>query len=169
MTSIFIPNLLHRPEQTETVEVNRHLPNLDSLTPVQGAVRISHRGTVLEVQAKAETIVTLTCDRCLQQFNHRLRVNCQEYIWLEEPMPDMLDDEEREVAMDELVETLSPQGHFDLESWLYEQLCLELPMRNLCDADCQGIQVNSDPLPKPAAPTDHRWASLEALRNQLPN
>lgn len=164
MEPIHIPRLTRAPEQTETFQFSELIPGLDTLTPVQGALRVSHRGTFLEVSAKAETIVTLTCDRCLQQYNHRLSIHPSELIWLDETAesttPILLD---QDIDSDDLVETLSPQGYFDPTTWLYEQLCLELPQRQLCDAQCQGIDI---PRAKEST-TDRRWAGLESLRNQL--
>ena len=113
MDAIFIPQLTQAPERTEEIQVQEFLPNLETLTPVRGIIRIQHHGNYLEVSGKAETIITCTCNRCLQSYNHRLLVKISEIIWLEE-----LDKEEtdlpleREVVMDDLVETLSPQGYF---------------------------------------------------------
>jgi len=130
MEAIYIPKLARAPEQTESIQIKEYFPALETLTPVQGNVRVIHRGNYLEVVARAETIVTLTCDRCLQQYNHRLSVNPVELIWLEEPNEEA--DEllvEREIPLEDLVETLSPQGYFKPDEWLYEQLCLEIPQR----------------------------------------
>ena len=49
--------------------------------------------------------------------------------------------------------------------WLYEQMCLEIPQRQLCDANCPGIQTTSS---NSHQLLDSRWASLEALKNQFP-
>lgn len=167
MESIYIPHLTKAPEQTEVIQVQEFLPNLETLTPIRGLIRVTHRGNFLEVSAQAETIITLTCHRCLQQYNHRLAVATSEIIWLDETA-DQPDNSplEREVALEDLVEILSPQGYFHPDQWLYEQLCLEIPQRQLCDQNCAGI--------KTATPgsleqlTDKRWASLEALKKQLP-
>jgi len=170
MTHIYIPQLLHLPDRTERVPIKQRLLDLETLTPVQGFVDVTHHGSYLEVKGQAETIITLPCDRCLQQFNHRLAVNASEMIWLQEPIDESLLEPEREMALDDLVETVSPQGYFDPETWLYEQLCLEIPQRKLCDTACPGIEVAlSDTLPESDAPVDHRWASLEALKRQLSN
>lgn len=168
MEAIYIPQLVRAPEQTEQVQVNDYLPDLDTLTPVQGVVRVTHRGNYLEVEGKAEAIVTLSCDRCLQQYNHRIVVNTSELIWLQkaedDPDADLL---EREVAFDDLVESLDPDGYFQPLDWLYEQFCLEIPPRQLCDSNCKGIQVNSEP--EPPKIVDRRWASLESLKENLQN
>lgn len=166
MDAIYIPQLTQAPEQTEEIQVQEFLTNLETLTPVRGLIRIQHRGNYLEVSGKAETIITCTCNRCLQSYNHRLFLNTSEIIWLEELSESEIDlPLEREVAVDDLVETLSPQGYFEPLVWLYEQMCLEIPQRQLCDANCPGIQTtnsNSNQL------LDSRWASLEALKNQFP-
>jgi uncharacterized protein len=167
MEPIHLPRLTRAPEQTETYQFSEPIPGLATLTPVQGVLRVSHRGTFLEVSATAETIITLTCDRCLQQYNYRLSISPTEMIWLDEAAEDstpiLLD---QELDSDDLVEALSPQGYFDPTTWLYEQLCLELPQRQLCDAQCQGINVPQlDDASSPVV--DRRWAGLETLRNQL--
>ena len=72
MLSIHIPDLLQKPDATAEIEFEETLPDLTTLMPVRGRIRIAHQGTYLEVSGQVNTIVTLTCDRCLQQYNHRL-------------------------------------------------------------------------------------------------
>lgn len=166
MEGIHIPGLLKLPEQTEVVEVNQPLAGFETLTPVRGRLQVKHQGNYLEVSARAETIVTLTCHRCLQQYNHRLSVDTSELIWLDESAAQP--DEgplERETALEDLVETLPPQGYFQPDSWLYEQLCLAIPPRQLCDRQCQGIPIADN---GNASSADRRWAALESLKRQLP-
>lgn len=166
MEAIFIPQLTKAPEQTDKITIQDHLPGLETLTPVQGIIKITHRGNYLEVKANAVAIVTLACDRCLQQYNHRVVVDTSEIIWLQEPVEDFVEEGiEQEVALEDLVESLSPNGYFHPDEWLYEQFCLALPQRQLCDQDCQGIQVQEQS--KQAAPIDRRWASLESLKDSL--
>ena len=165
MDAIFIPQLTKVPERTEEIQVQEFLPNLETLTPVRGLVRMRHHGNYLEVSGEADTIITCTCDRCLQSYNHRLTVQTSEIIWLEEVSEEELDlPLEREVSVDDLVETLSPQGYFEPSVWLYEQMCLEIPQRQICDADCTGIQANNSDVNQSV---DSRWASLESLKDRF--
>jgi uncharacterized protein len=166
MEPIYIPHIAKAPDQTWKVPVHDRLQDLETLTPAQGAIQIIHQGGFLEVSAKAESIMTLTCDRCLQQYNHRVMVDTSEIIWLQEPDEDESDPlVEKEVALDDLVESLSPQGHFRPDIWLYEQFCLSVPQKQLCDRQCPGILIEN---PVDAAkPIDRRWASLESFKNQL--
>lgn len=161
-----IPRIARAPEQTETLRFSEMLPELATLTPVQGEICVMHRGNFLEVTAQAEAIVTLTCDRCLQQYNYRLIATPTEIIWLEDNANPELILLDEDLAPEDLVETLPPQGYFEPATWLYEQLCLELPQRKLCDKKCKGIEL--PPPPADAAPVvDQRWARLESLKDQL--
>lgn len=166
MEAIHIPWLLKLPEQTNEIQVNELIAGLETLTPVRGRLKVRHQGNYLEVSAQAETIITLTCHRCLQQYNHRLKLDASELVWLDESANQPDDGPlERETALDDLVETLPPQGYFQPDTWLYEQLCLAIPPRQLCDQQCPGIQVTDT---ETASPKDRRWEALEALKRQLP-
>lgn len=167
MEAIYIPRLTKAPERTEELQINEFVPGLETLTPVRGYLVVTHQGNYLEVKAKAETIITLTCHRCLQQYNHRLVLNTSELLWLDESAEQADDGPlERETALEDLVESLPPQGYFQPDTWLYEQLCLAIPPRQVCDQQCSGIQLTDSDEREPSA--DRRWASLEALKRQLP-
>lgn len=167
MQPIYIPQLLTFPEKTYSVDFKEYLPGIDTLTPIQGILSVTHHGNYIEVSTATEAIVTLCCHRCLQQYNHRLSLQNSEMIWLDEtannPFTGPL---EKETALEDLIETLAPNGYFQPGEWLYEQLCLALPQRQLCDRKCPGIKLQ-----KPETSTepviDSRWASLAALQNGL--
>jgi uncharacterized protein len=168
MEAIYIPRLTRAPQQTEVIDFNEMILELETLTPVQGRLQVTHQGTYLEVSAQAETIITLNCHRCLQQYNYRLAIAPAELIWLDETAnqtnPVLLD---QEIAVDDLVETLPPNGYFDPTTWLYEQLCLEIPQRQLCDQNCKGIEIPKKDAAVVETVIDRRWASLEALKRNL--
>lgn len=167
MEPIYIPRLTKAPERTEVIKIDEFIPGMETLTPVRGRMQVSHKGNYLEVSAVAEAIITLNCHRCLQQYNHRLSVKTSEMIWLDESaeQPDT-GPLERETPLEDLVETLPPQGYFQPDVWLYEQLCLAIPPRQLCDRNCQGISQTDTSVSEPA--TDRRWAGLENIKRQLP-
>ncbi|MEO1522583.1 MAG: DUF177 domain-containing protein, partial [Cyanobacteria bacterium J06633_2] len=152
---------------TETLQVHQGILDFQTLTPVQGSLRVTHCGKYLDVAASVETIATLTCDRCLQNYNHRLKVDESEFIWLDQSPTldeDVIDDE---VIADDLVETLSSTGYFDPETWLYEYLCLSLPQQKLCDQNCSGIHIHHANSSAPMASIDNRWGALATLKAQL--
>jgi uncharacterized protein len=171
MDPIFLPQLTRAPEQTEIISVNAPLTGLETLTPVQGKVQVVHHGNYLQVSATAETIVTLICDRCLQSYNHRLATQASELIWLQEAV---LDDVAEGITFTgdledpALTEAIPPNGYFYPEDWLYQQLCLALPQRQLCDTACPGIAVAATEETEKQS-LDQRWAILADLKHQLQN
>ena len=169
MDKIHLPQLLNAPDCTEVLNFSENITDLETLTPVKGWIKLIHQGAYLDVSAQADTIVTLPCDRCLQQYNHRLTVKASEMIWFQSKSDDELYEPgtEIEVALEDLVETLFPDGDFEPEAWLYEHLCLALPQRKLCDQNCAGIDIPEDVNVSPNATIDHRWAALESLKQQL--
>ncbi|ERN42392.1 putative metal-binding, possibly nucleic acid-binding protein [Rubidibacter lacunae KORDI 51-2] len=164
MKPIYIPHLLTAPERRRTLQIEDRISGLETLTPVRGKLVVTHCGTYLEVAASAEAIVTLTCDRTLQQYNHKLSLDTSEIIWLDDR--DNLADVgpgEREVSAEELTESLSSQGHFEPEAWLYEQMCLAMPMRRLND-DSSPVGTYDY---RDAPYADNRFAALAVLKEQL--
>ena len=160
---IYIPRLLKAPGKSEQVEIKAFISGLETLTPIRGTLVVTHYGTYLEVSASAETIKTLICDRSLQQYNQRLVVDTSEFIWLKDQLDeDWEANKEVEVPLEELTESLPAQGYFDPESWLYEQFCLQIPIRSLSEESSQGEYDYVEP-----PPMDQRWAGLAALKEKL--
>jgi uncharacterized protein len=163
--AVYIPHLLYFPSRTQTLIIDENISDLETLTPVRGEMTVRHGGTFLEVIIKAETIITFICDRCTQHYNQRLSLDQSEIIWLdkEADAPQKFP-QEREVAWEDLSENLSPEGHFEVEKWIYEQLSLAFPLRRLCGNDCQPPLSNS---PEIETNFDGRWSALEILKKQL--
>ncbi|WP_216634518.1 YceD family protein [Gloeomargarita lithophora] len=156
---IAIASLLRLPERKLCLTVQDTLPDLPLLTPVRGEIEIQHQGTCLQVIAQVYAIVTLTCRRCLCQYNERLPVGVSEVIWLDATKSDpQAWPSEQEVPLGDLMEYLPPDGWLDVGQWLYEQISLALPSHSLCRPDCQ-----LDWQPEEATPVDPRWASLSGF------
>lgn len=153
---IAIASLLRLPERKLTLTVRDRLADLPLLTPVQGEIEIQHQGTCIQITARVQAIVTLTCRRCLCQFNDRLPLQVSEVIWLDATKSDPKAwPLEQEVALADLMEYLPPDGWLDVGQWLYEQISLALPSQPLCRPDCR---LDWEPEDVPAL--DPRWASL---------
>lgn len=163
MQPIYIPHLLKQPNASQSIRFEEMIEEMATLTPVRGEICLRHGGTFLEVSAQADTIVTLTCDRCIQCYNQRIEINTKELIWLDAPATENFP-VERELSWDDLSEAIPPDGHFDVNQWLYEQLSLALPLKNLCGNNCQAPET---PDPEIPAAIDHRWAALADLKKNL--
>lgn len=159
LTPIRLEDLQQARDRTVTLEFKQFFEGFDSLIPVEGRVRLCHRGHCLQAEGWANTIVTLTCHRCLQQFNHRLQAHFDEILVIEETSEAELP-QELELEVEDLTERISPWGVFDVQDWIYQHLYLQLPSRLSCREDCPGMGVTAteDPLPDP------RWAALRALQ-----
>jgi uncharacterized protein len=158
---IRLSDLRQLPQHTQELEFKQFFQGFESLTPIEGSLQVSHRGHFLEVSAQAQTIVTLTCHRCLQQFNHRLNVEFEEIILIRDPSPEPLP-LELELQDEELLESLPPSGELDVEDWIYQHLHLEMPRQLPCRPDCEGIVVET-----PLEQADPRWAALGSLAARL--
>lgn len=158
LRSIPLSDLSQAPNRMRELEFRQDIANFDALTPVEGFVHLAHRGNFVEVFGEFTTIVTLDCYRCLNTYNHRIRTKIEEILWLEKPRPQA--GVEVEVGVEELVETLDPDGVFDVEDWVYQQLCLSLPQKQICAADCKGLESGTHA----EEPIDSRWDALKHLR-----
>ncbi|AFY74380.1 putative metal-binding protein, possibly nucleic-acid binding protein [Synechococcus sp. PCC 7502] len=163
MEKIYIPQVAKAVDATEVISVNEFIKDLDTLTPVQGVVKVKHQGSFLEVKAEASAIMTLTCDRTLNQFNHRLAINTSELIWLEEPSSGNKYASEQEIELDDLVETLPPKGYFDVGVWLYEQLSLAIPFQKIAPDAPELSQILEQARAKDQI-VDKRWLVLGKLQ-----
>ena len=158
-----LKDLLQAPNRTRDCDFRQEVDRFQSLTPVEGSVSITHRGNFVEVSGQFSAIVTLDCYRCLNAYNYKLQADIEEIIWLEKPQTPLVG-QDVEVGVDDLVETLDPDGAFDIEDWVYQQLCLSLPQKQVCAEDCAGVEVD----PANEQPTDSRWNILQQLKQQMP-
>ena len=166
MEKLYIPQIAKAVEATEEFEFKEFIEGLETLTPVQGFIIVHHVGAFLEVRAKASTIITLTCDRTLAQFNYRLAIDTSEMIGLAEPLPEREYPKEREIETDDLVESLSPNGYFDPTTWLYEQLILAIPYPKIAP-DAPALELTDTNNSTLDISVDKRWSVLSSL--QLPD
>lgn len=169
MEAIYIPRLLKAPNHQWEVEFKEMWSGFETLTPVKGRLTVHHGGNFLEVAVQAETIVTLCCDRCLQNYNHRLQLDISELLWLDAQFTEADLPVEREVKLEDLEEKLNPHGYFEADAWIYEQMCLNLPLRKVCGEDCPGADVppEAEPNSHTEPSLDSRWAALANLKNQI--
>ena len=150
-------------------EFEGQLEELPSLTPVRGTIRAEHRGNILEVSGSAQTIVCLSCDRCLKHFNRELSTATNELIWLgdREDEAEMAEEGLDASSVDGLVECLDPRGLFEPERWVFEQLSLQMPAVNFCGDGCPGMpqSVNQELTASVTPSADPRWEALLSLRS----
>ncbi|MCC7118895.1 MAG: DUF177 domain-containing protein [Anaerolineales bacterium] len=95
----------------------------------EGIINVGKTPQGLVVQADFSAETTLSCVRCLVEFNHELNWTFTELY-----------------AFDKRSETdsgliLPEDAHLDLESLLREYALLEIPISPICREDCQGLCI----------------------------
>ncbi len=162
--NIYLPHLASRNPPVLIVDIEENLPSLSSLTPVRGQVTVSHRGSFLEIKGHAQTITSLTCHRCLGQYNHRLEADIDEIVWLKEVRKTI------EEELEDLDEHLPEDGTLEVHDLVYQHLSLNLPFQNICAPNCVGILPSQPEAPAASDPSnrlDQRWEALEKLKKKL--
>lgn len=96
--------------------------------PVRVEGQVRNRAGALELKARLDTVLSLTCDRCAKSFQREKTV---EYATL-------LAFELANGESDDIVE-LDRDGALELDGLMQEVFLLEMDTKNLCSQDCKGL------------------------------
>jgi DUF177 domain-containing protein len=120
----------------------------------------------VEITGSIDGVVTLSCYRCLEEFEFPLSLKVREHaLWLSEE--DF--QEQDESGLDYLV----TEGILDLEPVIRDLICLAFPAKRVCDDSCKGLCVrcganlNVAPCDCDRAVVDSRLKPLEELKKRL--
>lgn len=112
--------------------------------PVSASIEAHWIATLLEVNGNVKSAATLSCSRCLKDYQHDLRGYFS--LTFTREMPDIenldeLEDDELDVELspDDLGLVHAPGEQIDLHDTVAEQVLLALPVRPLCDEHCLGL------------------------------
>ena len=135
--------------------------------PVHLVMDVHKDGDAYRVTGAVQTRLRLACGRCLEPFE--IPVDSPfELRYVPEPAAGAEDDE-REVAEDDLTTAFYREDAIDLGELMHEQFVLALPMKPLCSEACKGLCVhcgtNLNKASCDCAPawTDPRLAALKSL------
>jgi uncharacterized protein len=104
--------------------------------PVELAFDVHKDKAAFRLEGTVRTELELACGRCLEPF--RLPVDASfdlRYL----PAAQMTADAEHEVQDEDLDTSYYRDDQIDLDELLREQFYLQLPMKPLCRAECQGL------------------------------
>lgn len=145
-------------------------PELLALSPVRwkGQLVFADPGYYLKARLFYEQ--TLSCIRCLKPIVERVEPEVELMIAQERPHAQ---GGERELKEDELG-VLTVEGEvLETDPILLEQLQLNVPMKPLCQEDCQGLcpvcgaDRNAGECSCHEETSDPRWAGLAVLKSRL--
>jgi uncharacterized protein len=143
--------------------VNRH---------VQGQVRLMRTNRSILVKGTFNTVVELTCSRCLGRFECPLKMNIEEEYF---PTTDVATGAAVPVPEEPGCFTIDENHILDLTEAVRQYALLAVPMKPLCKENCAGLcpvcgqNLNQGPCGCPPREADPRWAELSKLKKEKGN
>ena len=158
-------------DETETVSAAEiEHPDVQALSPVRWRGEISFADPGYLLTATYSYQQTLSCQRCLEPLVESVEQPMQLLLV---PGAPASGDGEHALAEEELgVVEVPEDGEVDLRPLLIEQIQLNVPMKPLCQAGCQGLcptcgaNLNAGACGCETDAIDPRWKALEALREK---
>lgn len=99
-------------------------------------IKIQKFDKIVLIDGFAEMSASLICSRCLKGFSYPLKVRFKdEYV----PAPEITGEKEHELTNKELELGFYSNDELDIKELIKEQMLLAVPMKPLCESDCQGI------------------------------
>jgi uncharacterized protein len=106
------------------------------VAPVQVDLDIHKDKDRFRLVGRAQTVLELACGRCLETFRMPFDGSFDSrYL----PASELANEDEREVAEDDLDTSYYRDDQIDLNELLREQFYLALPMKPLCQDGCVGL------------------------------
>lgn len=112
-------------------------PGLEfSQAHIHGTVSLAKHGHDILVRGRLEGELGLACGRCLEPFSLPVETD---FDLLLVPAPQAAGPEEEELSAQELDLDFYSGETVDLEAIVREQIILMVPLKPLCQEDCQGL------------------------------
>jgi uncharacterized protein len=106
------------------------------VAPVRLTAQVSKDAQKVRLTGRLQTTLETDCSRCLEPF--QIPVDAPfDLMFL--PEPSVESDGEREIEDDDVGVSHYKDDTIDLGEVMHEQFVLALPMKPLCQADCQGL------------------------------
>lgn len=137
---ISLDELRTYPQHKAIVDFKESIDELSAVKPVLGEISISLNESGVRVSGKVQTLLKLSCHRCLRSYFHIMVVELDErFVYaslLETPR-------ERELRGDDFVEVIPKDGIIDISDVIRQALTLATPTYCLCGDECPGLPQKS--------------------------
>lgn len=105
--------------------------------PFSFHLRFQRTGQLVELEGRVAAEIMLKCGRCLKAFKQTI---AESFALTFSPVPqDDVDEEEVELAADELGLIIYQDETLDLAAPLLEQLIMAVPISPVCSSECLGL------------------------------
>ncbi|MBE5041069.1 YceD family protein [Ructibacterium gallinarum] len=129
------------------------------LSPVKLQGQVMNVGGCLELSAQGTAKISLTCDRCAENFEREIVFSVEERLKKEDPM---VHEEDPEFV-------IFKGNGIELDELVYGSLFMSLPAKMLCKEDCKGLcptcgkNLNLESCSCDTQTTDPRFDILDQL------
>ncbi|HEY3276538.1 MAG TPA: DUF177 domain-containing protein [Syntrophorhabdaceae bacterium] len=105
-------------------------------SPLLYELTVRKKGEVLSIRGPVESTLTLTCGKCLEQYNFHVEA----FVDIElAPTKLMPSESELELKGEDLDTYYYEGDEIELDPFVYEEIMLNVPIRPLCKEDCRGL------------------------------
>jgi uncharacterized protein len=105
-------------------------------SPVAYELELVRSGDNLWVKGLVKARVLLTCARCLETFSYSINTNLDIELAPKSTAPDA---PELELRSDELDLYYYEGEEVDIDTYVFEEIMLDLPIKALCSESCKGM------------------------------
>lgn len=121
----------------ETIE------GLGAVKPILGDLSVYAGATGMKLTGTVQTLLKLTCDRCLSPYFQSITVPIDE-TFLERVAEEKSFSREKELTAKDFVDYLSEDGVLDITDIVYQAVTLATPVSCLCGEQCPGPTFPQD-------------------------
>jgi uncharacterized protein len=130
------------PQPRLAIDFHESLEGTQAVKPVVGDIVVTASSTGMKLTGKVQTLLKLSCDRCLRPYFQPIVVDIDEKF-----VVDSLSEwdgvgkapqRERELNKRDFFETLPPDNTLDISDVVYQAVTLATPTVCLCGAECPG-------------------------------
>lgn len=136
------------------------------LAPLSIQLHVVREYDHIRVKGSIRTEVKLHCSRCLVDFTRAIDSG---FTIFYSPAGDLPQDEEVELAEEDLVSVTYVGDEIDFTHEIAEQVIMEIPYKPLCHAECRGIcatcgaDLNANPCDCPPAGAGFAFSALKNI------
>jgi len=140
--------------------------SVDVMAPFAGTVRLLNASDSILARIEGDTVLRLTCARCLEPFAHALHIDLEEEF---RPRIDIFTGAVLPNVGEDASLIINEYHVLDLSEVLRQAMLLTQPLPPLCRDDCAGlcptcgVNKNLETCDCHTVEIDSRWAALSAL------
>lgn len=142
MCKIEIAEIERTPDKTLLYEFDDEIKELNNCR-VKADLEFKSVGGYIEVSGHAEGVITLECDRCLNEFEYNFDFDIEE-TFAKHSLYDEYS-QEVEIQSGQFITDLNGEKEIDVCDLLYQSVILNLPNKKVCGINCnEGLFVSDE-------------------------